>query len=263
MNKKTIFFDIDGTLLGTKDGSYFYTPPSTLEALDLLKKNGHRIAVCSGRQESFIHKFFPGYFTSFVAMNGTHVVFDGTTIYDLPFPTEKVAELMRHFDSFGCSYTFIGKDRAWGRNLPQEYIKKLNYLYGFDDFLSNQWEPEEVQANMMDFIFRNEEDYERCRGAFTEGMILNRHPGNLAADLSFKGTDKANGIRYFLEHTGIPKEDTIAFGDGYNDITMMGAVGFGIAMGNAVDEVKQAAGYVTDSIFEDGIFNALKHFELI
>lgn len=263
MNKKTIFFDIDGTLLGTRDGNHFCTPSSTLEALNLLKQNGHRIAVCSGRQESFIHKFFPGCFTSYVAMNGTHVVFDGETIYDLPFSPGKVTELMTHFDSFGCSYTFIGKDRAWGRNLPEEHVKTLNYLYGFEDFLITEWSPKEVRANMMDFIFRNEEDYERCRGAFTESMILNRHPGNLAADLSFKGNGKAEGIRCFLEHTGIKKEDTIAFGDGYNDITMMGAVGFGIAMGNAVPEVKQAAGYVTDSIFEDGIYKALKHFELI
>lgn len=263
MNKKTVFFDIDGTLLGTRNGRHFCAPPSTMEALNLLKKNGHRIAVCSGRQESFIHKFFPGCFTSYVAMNGTHVVFDGETIYDLPFTTEKIAELMAHFDSFGCSYTFIGKDKAWGRNLPKEHIDTLNLLYGFDDFLITEWVPEEVHANMMDFIFRNEEEYQQCREAFTESMILNRHPGNLAADLSFKGNDKAKGIRYFLEHSGIKKEDTIAFGDGYNDVTMMDAVGLGIAMGNAVEEVKQAANYVTDSIFEDGIYHALKHFELI
>ena len=263
MKKKTIFFDIDGTLLSTKDGKPFCIPTSALQALNLLKKNGHRIAVCSGRQESFIHKFFPGCFTSYVAMNGTHVVFDGKTIYDDPFSSERVTELMTHFDSFDCSYTFVGKDRGWGRNLPPEYIQKLNCLYGFDNYLKTDWTPGEVQANMMDFIFRNEEDYQRCRAAFTESMILNRHPGNLAADLSFKGNDKAKGIRFFLDYAGIDKADTFAFGDGYNDVAMMGAVGIGIAMGNAVDEVKQAAGYITDSVFEDGIYKALQHFELI
>ncbi len=263
MNKKTIFFDIDGTLLGTKGSEHFYIPPNNLKALELLKKNGHRIAICSGRQESFIHKLFPDCFTSYVAMNGTHVVFNGETIYDFMFSTERVTELISYFDAFGCSYAFVGKDRGWSRNIPESYLEELNALYGFDDFLQAKWKPEEVRANMMDFIFRDEADYLRCRGAFTESMTLNRHPGNVSADLSFEGADKANGIRFLLEHTGIDKADTIAFGDGYNDITMMGAVGFGIAMGNAVSEVKQAADYVTDSIFEDGIYKALKHFELI
>lgn len=263
MNKKTVFFDIDGTLLGLKNGDPFCIPPSTLNALELLKKNGHRVAVCSGRQESFIHKLFPGCFTSYVAMNGTHVVFDGKTIYDNPFPPEKVVELIAHFDEFGCSYTFIGNDCAWGRNIPDKYLEKLNFLYGFENFIRTDWQPQEVRANMMDFIFCDEANYQRCRAAFTDSMILNRHPGNLAADLSFKGNDKAKGIRFLLEYTGIDKADTIAFGDGYNDITMMAEVGCGIAMGNAVEEVKRAADYVTDSVFEDGIYKALKHFELI
>jgi Cof subfamily protein (haloacid dehalogenase superfamily) len=263
MNKKTIFFDIDGTLLGTKNGKYFCIPQSALEALHALKERGHRIAICSGRQELFIHKFFPNLFTSYVAMNGTHVVFDGKTILDLPFSAEKVAELMAHFDSYGCSYTFVGKSHGWGRNLPENHIEKLNFLYGLPDFLSADWEPGDVEANMMDFIFPNEEEFERCRPAFSGSMVLNRHPGQLASDLSFKEYDKAKGIEAFLDYAGIDKSDTVAFGDGYNDVTMMGAVGCGIAMGNAVDQVKEAADYVTTDVFDDGIYNALKHFELI
>ena len=263
MNKKTIFFDIDGTLLSTKNGKSFCIPPRTLEALDTLKKRGHRIAICSGRQEAFIHKFFPDLFTSFVAMNGTHVVFEGETIFDHPFSAEKVAEMMTHFDSYGCSYNFVGKKQGWARNLPENYVEKLNQLYGFTDFLKIEWKPDEVEANMMDFIFQNEADFERCSSAFSGSMVLNRHPGQLAADLSFKEFDKSKGIEIFLKHAGIDKNDTIAFGDGYNDITMMGAVGCGVAMGNAVEDVKKAADYVTSDIFDDGIYHALKHFELI
>jgi Cof subfamily protein (haloacid dehalogenase superfamily) len=263
MNKKTIFFDIDGTLLGTKNGQHFCIPPSALEAIDALIKRGHRVAICSGRQEAFIHKFFPGLFTSYVAMNGTHVVYDGKTIFDLTFAGEQVAELMEHFDSYGCSYTFVGKEHGWARNLPENYLSELNSLYGFSDFLKIEWMPDEVQANMMDFIFQTEEDFERCRSAFSGSMVLNRHPGQLAADLSFKEQDKSKGIKVFLDYAGIDQKDTIAFGDGYNDITMMGAVGCGVAMGNAVDDVKKAADYVTTDIFDDGIYRALKHFELI
>ncbi|WP_457944390.1 HAD family hydrolase [Caproiciproducens sp. LBM24188] len=263
MKKKLIFFDVDGTLLSTKDGRPFCIPPSALQALEKLRQNGHRIAICSGRPEVFIHRYFPGLFQTYVALNGAHVVFDGTTVLTREFSTERVKTLMRHFDSYGCRYTFVGKDHAWGRNISERYPKWLNEAYGIPDYLVMDWRPENVHASMMDFLFRDEEEYHRCRPAFDDTMVLNYHPGNRAADLSFRGEDKAGGIRALLEYSGIDRSDTIAFGDGYNDISMMETVGFGVAMGNAVEEVKQRAGYVTSSVFEDGIYHALEHLGLI
>ena len=55
----------------------------------------------------------------------------------------------------------------------------------------------------------------------------------------------------------------MAFGDGGNDIQMLEYVALGIAMDNAGDKVKQVADYITDSVDDDGISNALKHFGLI
>lgn len=263
MKQKTIFFDLDGTLLGPKNGKLFHIPKSALRALNTLKQNGHRIAVCSGRPEAFIHKFFPDLFTSYVALNGTHVVYEGKTILDCPLDVQKVKELMEHFDSYGCAYSFIGKDHGWTRGLEEHQLESLNPRYGFSDYLVSQWQPEEISAHMMDFIFRTEEEYERCRPAFAGSMVLNRHPGQLACDLSFKEQDKAKGIQAFLEYADIDRNDTIAFGDGHNDVTMMQTVGCGIAMGNAVEEVKQAAAYVTADMFDDGIEKALRHLGLI
>ena len=55
----------------------------------------------------------------------------------------------------------------------------------------------------------------------------------------------------------------MAIGDGGNDIAMLEHAGVGVVMGNASDEVKAVADYVTDSVDEDGVYNALKHFGLI
>jgi Cof subfamily protein (haloacid dehalogenase superfamily) len=263
MNPKTIFFDIDGTLLGTRDGKRFQIPPSTLEALDILKKNGHRVVVCSGRQEAFIRRFFPGVFDSFVALNGAHIVYEGNTVLDRPLPFERVKDLMRHFDAYGCTYVFIGKKNGWARRFPEKYLGKMDAVYGLPDFLITEWEPEDVDASMMDFVFESDADYEKCAEAFTDSMVLNRHPGALTNDLSFRDWDKAKGIAEFLAYSGIRKEDTVAFGDGYNDIAMMGAVGLPVAMGNAVEEVKKTAAYVTAAIFDDGIYKGLRHLGLI
>ncbi|XJR89701.1 HAD hydrolase family protein [Elizabethkingia anophelis] len=74
---------------------------------------------------------------------------------------------------------------------------------------------------------------------------------------------KQVGIEVFCKHYGIDVSQTMAFGDGGNDITMLKYVALGVAMGNANPEVKEIADYVTDDIDNDGILKALKHFEVI
>ena len=85
----------------------------------------------------------------------------------------------------------------------------------------------------------------------------------LFADIIARGNSKSTGIDKVLEYFGINLKDTMAFGDGGNDIPMLKHVATGIAMGNAEPHVKAVADYVTTSVDEDGIANALKHFGLI
>lgn len=72
------------------------------------------------------------------------------------------------------------------------------------------------------------------------------------------GVGKAEGIRILCGHYGISLEEAAVFGDGENDMGMLRAVGYGIAMGNASDQVKAAAAYVTLSNEEEGIYEAIK-----
>ena len=83
------------------------------------------------------------------------------------------------------------------------------------------------------------------------------------ADVIPAGSSKAVGIDKMLAYFGIPLADTMAFGDGGNDVSMLRHVGIGVAMGNAGDEARRAADYVTTSVDEDGILNALRHFGVI
>lgn len=63
-----------------------------------------------------------------------------------------------------------------------------------------------------------------------------------------------------IAHQGIHIEETMAFGDGGNDISIIEKAGIGIAMGNANQILKSHADYITSSIDENGIYNALQHF---
>ena len=61
-----------------------------------------------------------------------------------------------------------------------------------------------------------------------------------------------------IEQLGIKQEEVISFGDGYNDLSLIEFAGMGVAMANAVDEVKQRANYITLSNDEEGIYECLK-----
>ena len=73
-----------------------------------------------------------------------------------------------------------------------------------------------------------------------------------------QGIDKAASLRMLIEQLGIKQEEVISFGDGYNDLSLIEFAGMGVAMANAVDEVKQRANYITLSNDEEGIYECLK-----
>ena len=74
------------------------------------------------------------------------------------------------------------------------------------------------------------------------------------------GIDKAQSLRRLLAKVNLAPEDMIAFGDGYNDLSMLQLAGMGVAMANAAPEVRAQADYITQSNEEDGVAAALEHF---
>ena len=103
-----------------------------------------------------------------------------------------------------------------------------------------------------------------------ESSVLPNLPGCTSArwypafcDITSAAADKANGIRAIAQYMGLDISETMAFGDGGNDMSMLSAAGVGVAMGNTLDKVKAEADYVTTSVDDDGIRNALLHFGVI
>ena len=102
-----------------------------------------------------------------------------------------------------------------------------------------------------------------------EEEFLRRCPGCLAvrwspdfADILPEGGGKPNGLRHTLAHLGLTREQSIAFGDGGNDVAMLRAAGAGVAMGNAQSEIKAAADVVTGTNDEDGIVSVIEQYIL-
>ena len=87
--------------------------------------------------------------------------------------------------------------------------------------------------------------------------------GENSGEIMVKGIHKAIAIESLLNHLNIDKKDTIAIGDGLNDIEMFEYCNLGIAMGNSKDKLKEIADYITDDVHEDGLYKAFKKLELI
>ena len=109
--------------------------------------------------------------------------------------------------------------------------------------------------------FITEEEEKEIRPSIPTCEIGRWYPA--FADVTAKGDTKQKGIDEIIRYFDIKLEDTMAFGDGGNDISMLRHAAIGVAMGNANDDVKETADYITTSVDEDGIQKALKHFGII
>ena len=78
-----------------------------------------------------------------------------------------------------------------------------------------------------------------------------------------KTSGKGVALQEVCNYFHIPISESLAIGDGFNDIEMLEKAGISIAMGNSVDELKKVSDYITKDIDKDGLYYALKYFELI
>ena len=110
--------------------------------------------------------------------------------------------------------------------------------------------------------FYFDEETEQKVMPLLSGLSATRwHP--LFADVNVAGISKATGLSVFADYYGIGMTEIMACGDGGNDIPMLKVAGIGVAMGNASEIVKASANFVTDTVENDGLCKALKHFGII
>lgn len=143
------------------------------------------------------------------------------------------------------------------------YNEKFREVFELLDLPNPQALPAEeaLRMDVMQIIaFFGEDEEPYIMSHVLQGCGAQRwHP--FFADCIVSGTDKATGIDDICHHFGFDISETMAFGDGGNDKSMLSHAGWGIAMGNASDEVKACARYVTDSVDDDGVAKVLQRIE--
>lgn len=272
---KIVFFDIDGTLVNKRNN----IPDSTKRAVKKLKENGVIPVIATGRAPLLIEEIRQELnIDSYIAMNGQLVMHKGQVLFHNPIQQETVNRLTDKAveekngiilcgakDIFSNSIVSLAKrSSVWailkgvGKIIPGHLQLSL-----FKKLIRKPPNPEQYKGKpIYQVILETSMDQEPAyKEAFPELHFARSN--RYTVDIISAGISKATGIEVFLEKLGIEAAETYGFGDSPNDLEMLDYVQVGVAMGNGWDSVKDVADYVTDSVDDDGIEKALKHFSLI
>lgn len=254
---KAIFFDIDGTLVSFNTHKI---PDSAIETLRKLKENGIKLFIATGRGKDGLFVLDGIDFDGYITLNGQYCYNNKGIIYENNIVKEDLVSLLNYLDKHPapCGFTL-------------EHTKYFNYRDERVDYIHSITHNDDHPAGDCSGVI-NEKVYQ-CMCFITpeeENKLMKELPHCIAArwhdsfcDISPIGGTKQNGIDKFLDYYGIDLADTMAFGDGGNDMQMLSHVAISVAMGNAKDDVKAIASYVTDTVDNDGLKKACEYFKLI
>lgn len=256
---KTIFFDIDGTLVSFNTHK---VPQSAVDAIAKLRKKGVKLFIATGRHLKAINNLGNLQFDGYITLNGSYC-FAGKdeVIYKHSIEKKDLESLLNYMDQYGEFPCIFVREHDMVINFINDRVKEVLDLLDFPQPPLGSLK-EALDKDVFQLIAFFEKDQEDEVMQVLPGCDSTRW-SPLFTDVVPKGSSKRVGIDKVLEHYGETLDETMAFGDGGNDIRMLEHVGVGIAMGNAEDDVKQSADYVTDSVDDDGIAKALVHFGMI
>jgi len=258
---KAIFFDIDGTLLSFKTHQ---VPESTQQAFQLLKEKNIKVFVSTGRSYNQLGHIRYLDFDGYITFNGGYCVTkEQEVIYKNNIPQKDIRSLLDYAKKReDLTFSFMSEKEISLNQVTPEVQRMYEQVNVPTPPIRDYEKDFDLDSVMQVNVFINPKE----EAEFMENVMPNSVASRwtpIFADVNPMGQSKKIGIYVFLDHFNFTLEETMSVCDGGNDITMLAHTHIGIAMGNANPEVKEIADYITDSVDENGIWNALKHFNII
>lgn len=255
---KAVFFDIDGTLVSF---STHAVPESARRAIERLRERGVKVFIATGRLLRHTEVVSDIEVDGYITVNGSYcLTSSGEVIFEQAFPKDVVERIFALEKEYGFQAAVMTHENIFVDSLagrPQEVADMVDITpveADLDEIVATQsvlqmcpYINRELEQQIMPFL-------PECVGSRWVDKFM---------DLNLKGIDKSVAANRVMEYYGYTIDEAMAFGDGGNDVPLVRDVGVGVAMGNACEELKSVADYVTDSVDEDGIESALRHFGLI
>ncbi len=255
---RAIFFDIDGTLT---DFSTHAVPSRVFECLKELQAQGIRLIIATGRAPDGLSVLNGFPFDGYITMNGQYCyTADQKVIYENTIDAASIRMLLQELERHPVPCGFQMKEERIF-NFRNELVDEIHAITQNDDAPAGDVSHIDEQPIYQCMIFMNEADEKKLLEQMPECRSARWYPTFF--DLSPKGGTKVKGIERFLAYYGISRNETMAFGDGGNDLEMIRYAEIGIAMGNAGAELKKEADYVTSGSGEGGIEQALLRYGLL
>lgn len=256
---KISFFDIDGTLTDDKK----VITPTTINTLKKLNENGVKIVICSGRSNTYILNLIKNidYVDYIISSNGSRIfdIKNNINLYSFNLNVANLEKIWNYSLENKISCILVSENSGFC-NLFTDIKSKdnknakliiVNNLKNID--LNNLYQIIIESTNTKKMF-----ELENYLNKFDDLKLINYTHNYLVKDYCFfdivsHNVNKGVAINELLKNLNINKDEAICFGDSVNDIDMFNSCGIKVAMGNAIDELKQKADYITDTNDNNGI----------
>lgn len=268
MKYQVLVLDLDGTLTNSEKK----ITPNTKEALIKAQEKGVKVVLASGRptygivplaKELELEKY-RGYILSY---NGANIIDckSGNLLFETCLPEGSIYEIIELARKHRVDILSYEGNTIITNNKENPYaiiesrvnglpLKEVQMMEKYIDFPITKF----IMLAENDYLAKVEEPVKRALGQQfsvyrSEGYFLEIMPENI---------DKAASLERLMIHLGLSKEEMVACGDGFNDLSMLEYAGLGVAMENAVPKAKEIADYITGSNNHDGIADVVDRFFL-
>lgn len=271
---RLISVDLDGTFLN----EHGKISKNNLDAVRAAQEAGIVFSVATGRfyENAAIGMKDKGLDCPLISLNGGKISLSpfGKVVAENRMSKESAMEAFRILEAQKADY-YVFADACVGiRGFEDRHHSQIEfgeermlnetgtrYLYGADACVSL------IEKGIYKFYVHAYQDMEKLadvRFALEHGITQSALTQSGASNIEIMplNIDKGSGVAQLAEHLGIGLDEVMAIGDQDNDLPMIRRVGWGVAMGNATDEVKQQARLVTLSNAEDGVAHAIRRYAL-
>jgi Cof subfamily protein (haloacid dehalogenase superfamily) len=275
MDYKLVCIDMDGTLLNSRHK----VTESTREILKKVHDKGVHIVISTGRMytDAEYYSNLIGVKSPVIASNGAFIKEKHKTefIHKSVLDEKLCLEILKLSNKYKLSPMLCTPTKLYCSNLSLLSF----FIYGkLRNIMSRDIEMEFVVSKSgwnrvlqkeknnivkCEFINRNEDKIKKLRSelkSIKDIEIVSSSKHNI--EITRKGISKGKAVEVLAQHLNLKRDEVITIGDSENDLSMIEYAGLGIAMGNAIEKVKQKANFITDNNDNEGVAKALKKFIL-
>ena len=255
---KIIFFDIDDTLRNSKTG---FVPSTIPRVFKQLREKGILTGIATGRGifgvVPEIKALNPDFF---VTLNGAYIEDKkGNVIYSNKIAKDKVEEYIAWTKEVGIDYGLVGSHAAKLSRRTEMISQAIDPIYPNLEVDRDFYQNEDIYQM---WTFEEQGDDLTLPDSLASTLRMVRWHEHSSDVVPISGS-KAAGVAKVVDQLGLKPENVMVFGDGLNDLELFDYAGISVAMGISHDKIKEKADYITKTLEEDGIFDALEGFGMV